>query len=205
MLWLICVFAGHIGWFCHALALFYFWIHVEAPVNLFRASPYEHGYLSHRRTAKAQSVCTQYEPPHDKTNKMTVCPAKTQITWAPAQSDQSSLCTQWVAKNPSFLHADSEDSDQTGQMPRLIWVFAGYTVILLVLSWGGSYIELKEASEKEQHLWPYWVAWHASSKNLNGPVSHEMAVNHFYGNYFSSFVGNFMMMNVFVSCLIDYF
>ena len=25
----------------------------------------------------------------------------------------------WVAKNPSFLHADSEDSDQTGQMPRL--------------------------------------------------------------------------------------
>ena len=37
------------------------------------------------------------------------------------QSDQSSLCTQWVAKDPNFLHADSEDSDddQTGQMPRL--------------------------------------------------------------------------------------
>ena len=32
-----------------------------------------------------------------------------------------------------------EDSDQTGQMPRLIWVFAGCTVILLVLSWGGSF------------------------------------------------------------------
>ena len=27
----------------------------------------------------------------------------------------------------SFLHADSEDSDQTGRMPRLIWVFAGRT------------------------------------------------------------------------------
>ena len=26
-----------------------------------------------------------------------------------------------------FLHADSEDSDQTGQMPRLIGVFAGRT------------------------------------------------------------------------------
>ena len=26
----------------------------------------------------------------------------------------------WVAKDPSFLHADSEDSDQTGRMPRLI-------------------------------------------------------------------------------------
>ena len=37
--------------------------------------------------------------------------------FASAQSDQSSLCTQWVAKDPSFLHADIEDSDQTGRMP----------------------------------------------------------------------------------------
>ena len=29
--------------------------------------------------------------------------------WASAQSDQSSLCAQWVAKDSSFLHADSED------------------------------------------------------------------------------------------------
>ena len=29
--------------------------------------------------------------------------------WASAQSDQSSLCVQWVAKDPRFLHADSED------------------------------------------------------------------------------------------------
>ena len=40
--------------------------------------------------------------------------------WASAQSDQSSLWAQWVAKGPSFLHADSEDSDQTGRVPRLI-------------------------------------------------------------------------------------
>ena len=33
---------------------------------------------------------------------------------------RSSVCAHWVAKDPSFLHADSEDSDQTGQMPRLI-------------------------------------------------------------------------------------
>ena len=43
-------------------------------------------------------------------------------------------CAQWVAKDPSFLHADSEDSDQSGQMPRLIWVFAGRTAILFVMS-----------------------------------------------------------------------
>ena len=41
------------------------------------------------------------------------------------QSDQSSLCIQCVAKNPRFLHADSEDSDQTGRMLRQILVFAG--------------------------------------------------------------------------------
>ena len=50
----------------------------------------------------------------------------------------SSLCAQWVVKDPRFLHADSEDSDQTGRMPRLIWVFAGRTLILLVLSCRGS-------------------------------------------------------------------
>ena len=63
---------------------------------------------------------------HDKTNKMSVRPAKTQISlgmclvWS-----EPSLCAQWVAKDPSFLLADSE-------------VFAWRTVILLVLSWGGS-------------------------------------------------------------------
>ena len=35
----------------------------------------------------------------------------------------------------------SEDSDQTERMPRLIWVLVGRTVILFVLSWGGSYID----------------------------------------------------------------
>ena len=68
------------------------------------------------------------EPPHDKTNKIAVRPAKTHISLdiRPVWSE-SSLCTQWVAKDLSFLHADSEDSDQTGRMPRLIWVFAGNT------------------------------------------------------------------------------
>ena len=51
------------------------------------------------------------EPPHDKTNKMTLRPAKTLISLSirPVWSE-SSLCAQWVAKDPSFLHADSEDS-----------------------------------------------------------------------------------------------
>ena len=57
---------------------------------------------------------------------MAVRPAKTQISLGirPVWSE-SSVCTHWVAKDPGFLYADSEDSDQPGQMPRLICVFAG--------------------------------------------------------------------------------
>ena len=76
-----------------------------------------------------------FEPPHDKTNKVAVRLAKSQISLGihPRWS-VSSLCAQRVAKDPSCLHEDSEDLDQTGRNPRLIWVFAGHTVTLLVLS-----------------------------------------------------------------------
>ena len=48
--------------------------------------------------------------------------------WTSAQSDQRfHSVAHWIAEGPRFLHADSEDSDQTGRMPRLIWVFAGRT------------------------------------------------------------------------------
>ena len=90
-------------------------------------------------------ILTLCEPRHHKTNKMSVRPAKTQISLGirPVWS-QSSLCAQWEAKDPSFLHADSEDSDQTGRMPRLIWVFAGRTVTWFVLSWRGSCVNYSD-------------------------------------------------------------
>ena len=44
-----------------------------------------------------------------------------------------SLATHWA-------HSEDSDSDQTEWMPRLIWVFAGRTLILLVLSCHGSYV-----------------------------------------------------------------
>ena len=47
--------------------------------------------------------------------------------WLRSAWSESSLCAQWVAKDPNFLHADSEDSDQTGRMPRLVRVFTGRT------------------------------------------------------------------------------
>ena len=55
---------------------------------------------------------------------------------ASAQYDQSLGCLHEESLATYWAH--SKDSDKTGQMPRLIWVFTGPRVILLVLSWGGS-------------------------------------------------------------------
>ena len=76
-----------------------------------------------------------------KSSKWHVSPSKTHISlgihtiWS-----ESWLCAQWVAEDPRFLRAESEDSatlsfhwahsedsDKTVCMPRLIWVFAGRT------------------------------------------------------------------------------
>ena len=63
-----------------------------------------------------------------KPTKWPMRPAKTRISLGirPVWSE-ASLCLQWVAKDTWFLHADSEGSDQTRWVPRLIWVFAGCT------------------------------------------------------------------------------
>ena len=54
-------------------------------------------------------------PRYDKTNTMSVRPAKTHISLGvrPVWSE-SLLSAEWVAKDTSFLHADSEDSDHIG-------------------------------------------------------------------------------------------
>ena len=115
-----------------------------------------------------------------------VRPAKTQIILCirPVWSESSlsslrnrrSLATHW---------AHSEDSDQTRQLPRLIWVFAGRRVLLLVLSWGGSSMlhihvnavrmnfwslaYLKFFSSKEQ-IWNVIQNLPNSDKNCHIPV-----------------------------------
>ena len=98
------------------------------------------GYLSHRWRAKAQAglrICTVSPEPSlfihiraaswQNLQNDLCTQRRLRSAWAFAQSDQSSQCAQWVAEDPMFLHADSEDSDQTGQMPRLIGALAGRT------------------------------------------------------------------------------
>ena len=68
---------------------------------------------------------------HDKINKVTVCPAKTQFSLGicPVGSE-SSLSTRRKLGSLATHSAHREDSDQTGWIPRLIWVFAERTLIL---------------------------------------------------------------------------
>ena len=85
----------------------------------------------------------RYKMSHDmiKTTKWMCAQRRLGSAWAPAQSDQSSLST-WRKLGPWATHwVQSEDSDQIGHSLRLIIVFAGRTVILLVLSWGGSNVK----------------------------------------------------------------
>ena len=75
----------------------------------------------------------------NKTNKMSVRPAKTQISLGIRPVWSESSLSAWRKLGSLATHwAHSKDSDQTGQMPRLIWVFAGHTLIFLFLSSCGS-------------------------------------------------------------------
>ena len=78
------------------------------------------------------------EPRQGKTNKMRVHPAKTQISLDIRPVWSESLLSAWRKLGSLATHwVHSEDSGQTGWMSRLVWVFAGRTLILLVLSCRG--------------------------------------------------------------------
>ena len=55
-----------------------------------------------------------FEPEYDKTNTMPRLPSKG------ADQPGHPLCALRVAKDPSFVREDSEASDHTGRIPRLI-------------------------------------------------------------------------------------
>ena len=72
--------------------------------------------------------CFINEPQYDKPNKCPVSPAETQIRLRPVWSAQC------VAKNPRFLHADSEDWLDWADAQADLKSSLGAYVILLVLS-----------------------------------------------------------------------
>ena len=135
------------------------------------ASPWKKVVITKVTISQEPSLVTHtiIELPHDKTKtKWHVRPVKTQIILGICRVwSEPLLCAQWVAKDPCFLQMDSKVSDQTGWMPRLIWVFTGCTGHFV-----GFVVELKEASGKQLHLWwlqerkqhkakvPFLMTWH---------------------------------------------
>ena len=101
----------------------------KKPPHFFR---YFGDFPKKKKHSHFQEFAKTNEPRHDKTNKMSVRPAKTQISlgirlvWS-----ESSLCAQWVAKDPGFLHADSEDSAQAD----LSFRWAHTHVVDCIMSW----------------------------------------------------------------------
>ena len=98
-------------WFCRAMALFLaaFCLSVQKAEHLMKIVHCVSGSKSWFYW-RFMLFATANESHHDKTNKMSVRPAKTLISLriCPVWSE-SSQCAQWVAKDPRFLHADSED------------------------------------------------------------------------------------------------
>ena len=89
------------------------------------------------------------EPPHDKTNKVTVCPVKTQISLSirPVWSE-SSLCAQWVLRTQGFLMRTGKTQIRLGGRPGWSESLLGAHAILLVLSWGGSLISNDQLAQE---------------------------------------------------------
>ena len=92
-----------------------------------------------KRKSTLSGICLKYELPHDKTNKMTVRPAKNQIRLGIRPVWSESSLSAWRKLGSLATHwAHCEDTDQTGQTPRLRYESSlGAQVILLALSWGG--------------------------------------------------------------------
>ena len=84
---------------------------------------------------------SSFEPPHDKTNKVAVQPAKTQISLGirPVWSE-SSLSARRKLRSLATHWAHSEDSDQTGRMKGWSESSPGAQVISFILSCCGSFL-----------------------------------------------------------------
>ena len=91
---------------------------------------------------KFNATISIIEPPHDKTNNVAVRSAKTQISLGIRPVWSESSLSAWRKVGSLSTHwTQSKGSNQTGRMPRFIWVFVVRIATLLVLSWDGSYTE----------------------------------------------------------------
>ena len=93
-----------------------------------------------------------------KPTKWHVRPAKIPISLGIRPVWSESSLSAWRKRGSLATNrAHSQNSDQTGLMPRLIWVFAGCTVILLVLTWSGSNVDKTNYGWRHSMRCDNWV------------------------------------------------
>ena len=134
------------------------WLHCFAMWPLSVIGLNTSGSINRYPLIQAKCHLKIYEPRHDKTNKVSVHTVKTQISLGIRPVWSESSLSAWRKLGSLATHwAHSEDSDHTGRMPRLIWVFAGRKVILLVLSCHSSYTLLNTSyTSFSMAFFGYW-------------------------------------------------
>ena len=115
-----------------------------------------------------------FEPPLDKTNKMTVRTAKTQISLGirPVWSE-SLLCTQWVAKDTFFIQT-AKTLTRLSRCPGWSESSLGAHAILLVLSWGGSFRQQQNKGADQTH-WMHKLIWAIVVHMFINRLYHDLA------------------------------
>ena len=108
------------------------WADAQADLSHRWAHSHCVGFVVRRLIFCQNELCCPCMPPLSQTTtkaaKWHVHPGKTQFSLGICPDwSVSSMYALWVAKGPTFPQADSEDSDQTRGMSRLILVFTGRT------------------------------------------------------------------------------
>ena len=96
-----------------------------------------------------------------KPTKLHVRPAKTQISLGIRPAWSESSLSAWRKLGSLAIHwVHSEDSDQTGRMPRLIWVFAGRTChfVGFVMRWLKYTSNWLEICTPITGIYPSWLS-----------------------------------------------
>ena len=138
--------------------------------------------------------------------------------WAATWQNQQSDCVPskdselMGSSGPSFLHAENEDSDQTGQTPRLLRVFAWRTLILLVLSCHGLDAGFRLTVVKD--VFPSGTTvyisllhffWYRPMVNVYNFLSRKMPASKYMGTIlFQLGIGNAKSLQPHFDCLVQF-
>ena len=160
-------------------------------------------------TSKEEPYPRLNEPRHDKINKMSVHPVKTRISLGIRPVWSESLLSAWRKLGSLATHwAHCEDSDQTGGMPRLIWVFAGRTLICWFCHVAAQMFEHAVSCTKSNErmvlnicqfwIFGYFINWSTSEK----ATKIKQKINIFFYFLFFNFVqDDFFFILFYTKCL----